>query len=336
MPSYADVHAAPNGAGDARPTAQQIVHDHQAQGRLAGKFAVVTGASSGIGVETVRALLETGLKFFLPVRSLEKTKTALGRDYDTSRIELIFMDQTSLGSVREAAKLILSKTDKINMLINNAGIMSVPELQLSEDGHELHFATNHLAHFLLFQLLKPALLAGSTPEFQSRVVAVTSDGHKWKSLNESGKYDFQDGGYDPNLAYGQSKTANIYMANEIDRRYGAHGLHATSVHPGVIATKLGRYLSEEQLQQLHANPQLAKIWKSPEQGAATTVWAAVAPEWEGRGGRYLVDCAEAVAPEEVQLGQETQAYASWTYSPDEEKRLWRDSLAMVGLQDDDQ
>jgi NAD(P)-dependent dehydrogenase (short-subunit alcohol dehydrogenase family) len=334
MPLYAHLHAVPNGAGDARPTAQQIVHDNRAQGKLAGKVAVVTGASSGIGIETVRALYETGLSFFLPVRNLEKTKTALGSDYDPSRLELVFMDQTSLESVREAAKLILSKTNKINILINNAGIMAVPELQFSQDGHELQFATNHLAHFLLFQLLKPALLAGSTPEFQSRVVAVTSDAHKWKSLNKTGKYDFQDGGYDPNLAYGQSKTANIYMTNEIDRRYGAHGLHATSVHPGVIATKLGRYLSDEQMQQLLANPQLKTIWKSPEQGAATTVWAAVAPEWEGRGGRYLVDCAEATAPEEVQPGQETQAYTSWTYNPSEEKRLWRDSLAMVGLQDD--
>ncbi|PYI11804.1 short-chain dehydrogenase/reductase [Aspergillus sclerotiicarbonarius CBS 121057] len=327
MSRYTAAHANPHGPGDSRPTALQIVQDSNMEGKLVGKAAVVTGVSSGLGIETVRALAATGATLYLTARNLDKARAALGDIFQPETMELVQMDHTSLSSVRQAAATILAKTNQVNLLIGNAGVMSVPDLQLTEDGYEVQFATNHLAHFLLFQLLKPALLAGGSPAFQSRVVMVASSGHRVHGLNESDNYHFQKGGYEAYVAYGQSKTANIYMASEIERRYGSCGLHATSLHPGVIATSLGRHMTEEQIQGLLHDETVLKVLKSPAQGAATTLWAAVGSEWEGKGGKYLADCAEAVQAEED--GHVGRTCVSYTYSPEEEGRLWRDSLQMV-------
>ncbi|PYH63253.1 short-chain dehydrogenase/reductase [Aspergillus vadensis CBS 113365] len=327
--SYSAVHATPKGPGDARPTALQIVQDNNMQDQLKGKVAVVTGVSSGLGVETVRALAATGAMLYLTARDLSKARTALGDIFQPDTMELVQMDQASLSSVRQAAQLILSKTNKVNILIGNAGVMAVPDLQLTEDGYEMQFATNHLAHFLLFNLLKPALLAGSTPEFHSRVVLVSSSGHRVHGINEADNYHFQKGGYEPWVAYGQSKTANIYTASEIERRYGGQGLHGLSLHPGIIATGLGRFLSEEQIQALLTDETVGRVAKSTEQGAATTLWAAVGREWEGKGGKYLADCAEAEDGEYD--GHVGRSIVSYTYWPEGEERLWRDSLEMVIL-----
>ncbi|KAF7591667.1 hypothetical protein BBP40_001244 [Aspergillus hancockii] len=228
MSRYTEAHANPQDAGDARPTALHIVKDAEKEGKLAGKVAIITGVSSGIGIETARALAATGATLYLTARDLTKAKTDLGDIFQPDRMELVQMDQASPESVRNAAKTILSKTDKVTILVNNAGIMAVPERQLSKNGYELQFSTNHLAHFLLFNLLKPALLAGSTPAFQSRVVNASSDGHRRWATN--------------------SKTANVYMAIEIERQYGSQGLQAYSLHPGIIATGLGTYLNPEQIE----------------------------------------------------------------------------------------
>ncbi|RAK97527.1 short-chain dehydrogenase/reductase [Aspergillus ibericus CBS 121593] len=327
MSRYTAAHANPHGPGDSRPTALQIVQDSNMEGKLVGKVAVVTGVSSGIGVETVRALAATGATLYLTARNLDKARAALSDIFQPGTMELVQMDQSSLASVRQAAAAILAKTKQVNLLIGNAGVMALPDLQLTEDGYEVQFTTNHLAHFLLFQLLKPALLAGSSPAFQSRVVMVASSGHRVHGINESDNYHFQKGGYNAHVAYGQSKTANIYMANEIERRYGSRGLHATSLHPGVIATSLGRHMTEEQIQGLLHDETVKKVLKSPAQGAATTMWAAVGREWEGKGGKYLADCAEAVHAEHD--GHVGRTCVSYTYSPVEEGRLWRDSLEMV-------
>lgn len=329
---YQQVHAAPSGPGDARPTALQIIKDNGLEGKLVGKIAVVTGASSGIGVETARALAATGLRLILPVRSLDKAKEALKDFFDPERMEFVDMDHSSLESVRDAARSILARTNKINILINNAGIMNVPQLEHSKDGFELQLATNHLSHFLFFVLLKPALLAGSTSEFHSRVVNLSSDAHRHGGLNESGNYNFENGKYSGYASYAQSKTANIYMANEIERRYGSKGLHATSVHPGVIKTGLGRYLTQDQIDSLTSNEKIARYWKSPEQGAATTVWAAVGNDWEGVGGKYLANCSVAEQckdPSDIS----GKGYAEHTYSQKDEARLWKDSLLMVGVEE---
>jgi NAD(P)-dependent dehydrogenase (short-subunit alcohol dehydrogenase family) len=261
-----------------------------------------------------------------------KAKQALSDQLQATKVEIIQMDQTSLQSVREAAKAILSRTNIVNILINNAGIMAVPELELNADGYEIQFTTNHLSHFLFFQLLKPALLAATTNDFQSRVVMVSASAHRIYSIHPD-NYHFQNGGYEPWVAYAQSKCANIYLANEIDRRYGPLGLHAFSVHPGIIATEIGRFLSDETKEAMKQDKMLLRVLKTPEQGAATTVYAAVDKGLEGKGGRYLVNCTEAIrGPDDGQSSSET--YVSHTYCSEKEAELWRDSLKMVGLEDD--
>jgi NAD(P)-dependent dehydrogenase (short-subunit alcohol dehydrogenase family) len=157
----------------------------------------------------------------------------------------------------------------------------------TKDGFEMQFGCNHLAHYLLFQLLKPTLIASSTSKFQSRVINVSSLGHRFSTVHPD-DLNFEAREYDKWAAYGQSKTANIWMANEIERRYASLGVHGLSLHPGVIIeTNLLRHFDEEMKKGFES---MAKIFpeipKSPEQGAATTVWAAVSPQWEGKGGRY--------------------------------------------------
>ncbi|KAF9784175.1 hypothetical protein IL306_008145 [Fusarium sp. DS 682] len=330
MSRYAATHANPQGPGDARPTALQIIQDEGVEGKLKDKVIVITGTSSGIGIETVRALSATGARFFLTARDLIKAETALEGIYDPSCMDLVQMDQTSLESVRAAAKQILTKTDKINILIENAGIMAIQNLEFTKERHELQFGVNHLSHFLFFELLKPALLAAVTPELNSRVVILSSSAHIANSINDSDNYNFQQGSYDPWLAYAQSKTANIYMANELDRRYGAQGLHATSVHPGGIMTALTRHMPAGLVEALSDSEVGRKQAKNPEQGAATTVWAAVGKQWEGAGGRYLADCAEAPLSQNSN-SHFNHAHAKHAYDPERERRLWEDSLKLVGL-----
>jgi NAD(P)-dependent dehydrogenase (short-subunit alcohol dehydrogenase family) len=239
MVSYFAAHQNPTGPEDARPTALQIIKDNELESDLKDKVIVITGCSSGIGIETARALSATGATLFLTARNRLKAETVLSDILQPGRVTLVAMENGSLESVRTAARAILAASNnQVNILINNAGIMAVPDLQLTEDGNELRLGTNHLAHFLLFQLFKPALLAASTPAFNSRVVNVSSCGHRVHKLNASDNYNFEKGDYNPWSAYGQSKTANVYMANEIERRYGSRGLHALSLHPGGIDTPL--------------------------------------------------------------------------------------------------
>lgn len=335
MSPYAATHSNPQGAGDARPTALQIIHDEGVEGKLVGKVMVITGATSGIGLETARALSATGATLFLTARDLEKARAVLKEILEPGRVSPVEMDNTSLVSVRAAAATILSTSkNKVNILINNAGVMGIQDRQITDDGHEAHFAINYLSHFLLFQLLKPALLASATPDFKSRVVNVSSSGHRAaQKLSESDNYDFSKGGYHFRPAYANSKLAMIYMTNEIDRRYGSKGIHANSLHPGGITTNISRYLGQEFVSRLTSNKQLSKIWKSPEQGAATTILAAVGKEWENKGGKYLEDC------EEAKRGQDDgnvfgTGYVKQTYDPVEEARLYKDSLRIVGIEDD--
>ncbi|KAF2498227.1 short-chain dehydrogenase/reductase-like protein [Lophium mytilinum] len=334
MSPYAAAHANPQGAGDARPTALQIIRDESLEGKLVGKVIVITGPTAGIGIETARALSATGATLILTARDMKKAETVLGGILEPSRFSLVEMDNASFASIRAAAATILAKSNnQVNILINNAGVMGLEELKLTEDGHEMHFATNHLGHFLLFQLLKPALLASSTPDFHSRVVVVASSAHRACDLNESDNYDFQKGGYHYGLAYATSKLANVYMANELDRRYADKGLHATSLHPGAINTDLARHMSSEHVEQILNDENVRKIMKTPEQGAATTVLAAIGKEWEDKGGKYLEDCGEA------KRGKDDKevfgvGYVRQTYDPKNEDRLWKDSLKIVGMNDD--
>ena len=324
---YAAVHEKPKGPGDARPTAFDIVNDEGLQGKLTDKVFLITGCSSGIGIETAKALNTTGAKLFLGVRDTAKGEAALSDILKPGHVELLKMDLNSLDSVRSAADDFKAKSKTLNVLINNAGVMATPEGKTA-DGFETQFGTNHLSHFLLFQLLKSTLLSSSTQSFNSRVVCVSSSGHRAAGIRFD-DYNFEKGDYSSWAAYGQSKTANIYMANEIERRYGAKGLHGLSLMPGGIMTGLQVHSQDE----IAASLEAAKDWmKSPEQGAATTVYAALSKEWEGRGGRYLEDCQDAG---EVEGGKpHASGYHPRAYNEEGEERLWADSFKFVGIRDE--
>ncbi|KAK6592008.1 oxidoreductase [Botrytis cinerea] len=240
MSSYALSHEHPSGPGDARPTAQQIIQDEGIEGQWANKTILITGCSSGLGVETARALAATGATLYLTVRDVAKTKAILGDLLQLDRIHLLTLDLNSLASVRSCASEFLSRSESLNILIENAGVMTTPEGR-TMDGFETQIGTNHLGHFLLFQLLKPVLLASATPEFNSRVIILSSVGHRisdvhFENLNLEGEYE-------PWKAYGQSKTASLWAANHIDRSFGNRGLHAFSLHPGSVNTDLSRHMS---------------------------------------------------------------------------------------------
>lgn len=266
------------------------------------------------------------------------------------------MTLDDLSSVKQGAQDILSKTDRINVVINNAGVMATPEGK-TRDGFETQFGTNHIGkldigavhiessllksmlfrtgHFYLFQLLKNTLLKSATSEFPSRVVSVSSIGHR------SGEVRFHDynfdeaGSYNDWKAYGQAKTANIYFSNELERRYGARNLHSTSLHPGGIATGLQVHVAD-MMKQYEGNEEVNRYMKSPAQGAATSVYAALSEEWKHKGGRYLSNCAEQkpFASTGGALATNDDGYQTWAYDEEKEKRLWKDSLKMVGLEDD--
>ena len=190
-----------------------------------------------------------------------------------------------------------------------------------------------MGHFYLFQLLKPTLLASSTPDFPSRVVSVSSFGHRAGPVRFD-DYNFEKEAYDPWKSYGQAKTANIYFANEIERRYGSKGLHATSLHPGGIATGLQVHVGMENIKS--DDPKVDNYMKDTAQGASTSVYAALSEEWKNKGGKYLSDCVEQAAfqhPENPMFVGD-DGYEKWAYDEEAEKRLWKDSLKMVGLEDD--
>ena len=249
---------------------------------------------------------------------------------EPGKLDLEFLDLNSLTSVRNFAKSFLEKTNnQLNVLINNAGIMELPE-EKTEDGFEKQFGTNHLAHFLLFQLLKPALLASSTPELQSRVVSVSSLGHRYNDIDLDNVM-LEGGAYTPQRAYAHSKIGNIYLANEIERRYGARGLHANSLHPGGIWTGLQAHLDTSAWKE---NEAVNRYMKNEAQGAATSVWSAVAKCWEGKGGKYLDNCQIAPPISEGAVLFDS-GYAKWAFDEEKAKKLWAMSNKLVGLPEDE-
>ncbi|KAI0426078.1 putative short-chain dehydrogenase [Xylaria sp. FL1042] len=330
---YALAHADPKGSGDIRPTAYQIIHDEGLVNGMVGKVMLVTGSTSGIGVDTVRALHLTGADVYMQARDLEKAQALKDDILKTSegkgKLDIVVMDLTSFKSIREGVRDFLTKTQKVNVLINNAGVRNTPEGR-TDDGFETQFGVNHLAHFLLFQLLQPTLLASSTPSFNSRVVNVTSGSHRRSKINFDNPN--LEGVYHPRLAYSQSKTANILMANQIERLYGPQGVHGLSVHPGCIITNLQKHdlpTQEERDNFIRSNPVLQKVLKSTAQGAATQVWAAVAKVWEGQGAVYLEDCRKGHESEEPDLLN--GGYKAFVFDREAEENLWDLSCRLVGI-----
>jgi NAD(P)-dependent dehydrogenase (short-subunit alcohol dehydrogenase family) len=290
----------------------------------------VTGASSGIGIETARAMAATGANVFLAVRSLEKGQIACGHFLESGRVELLECDVSSLESVRKAAAAFLAKSQILNVLICNAGIMMVPQREASADGFESQLATNYLGHFLLFWLLRDVMIKGSTPQSNSRVVNVSSSGHHISEIQFDDLNLVQDGAYDPSKAYGQSKLSQIYMSNYIDRVYGPHGIHSLSVMPGGILTNLQQHMPESAKASWTGNELLMRWMKSPEQGAATNVLAALGREWEGRGGKYLEDCEVAAFSPLIPGVKGVREYA---YDEAKEERLFHITLELLNLEE---
>ena len=330
---YAAAHAAPAGPGDARPTALALVHDEQLVDAWTDKVVLCTGASAGIGVETARAIYATGADLYLPVRDVSKGES-VAADICSSlpdsrgRITVLHMELESLQSVRECAREFLQKSgnNKLNVLICNAGTGAQPA-RSTRDGLPINLGVNHVAHFLLFQLLKAALLSSATASFNSRVVVLSSVAHKMSPVH-FGDLDLHEAGHDMWVAYGQSKTANLYMATEIDRRYGAQALHATAVHPGgIFDTGLSAFVPAEWTAAIKSDPRIASGAKNLEQGAATTVWAATSGEWEGKGGKYLEDCNVA-----QEIGFRDTGFAEYAYDQQAAQKLWTESFRLAGME----
>lgn len=329
---YADRYLDYSSGNDARPTALDVVKDLNLVDKLQDKVVLITGASAGLGSETARALHATGAKLYLTFRDKARGE-AIAEELMVSnphgkRPILIEMELASLESVRRAAKQFIDQEKRLDILINNAGIMAVPE-GYTVDGFETQLGVNHFGHFLFFQLLKPVLLASGTSESPSRVITLSSAGHKANGMLFE-DLDMSKQGYQPMIAYAQSKTANIYMANSIERHYGARNLRGLSVHPGLIfTTQLGRHMSAEEME---AFAPMAHLARSPEQGAATSVWAALSPHFDSRGGLYLADAGvSSPAGEDENFGG--PGYAPHAYDEDAEEKLWKLSYKAVGLQD---
>ncbi|CAI7678994.1 unnamed protein product [Penicillium pancosmium] len=295
--------------------------------RLSETKTSLASCSSGIGVETANALSKTGAKLYLTARNIEKAKKALGELAESPNVHLLHLDQESLDSVRGCASAFLAQNSRLDILVANAGVMMTRK-ETTKDGFELQFGVNHLSHFLLINLLTPALLSASSPSFQSRVVVLSSTGHKFSSINFE-DINF-DGKFEAMQAYGQSKTANLWTANEIERRYGSNGLHAFSVHPGAVTTNLGQHMSEEEIKAVTQDPTLMASYMNPAQGAATSVWAAVSKSLEGQGGSYLENCQISTAHDPAG-GIWAPGYGEHAFDTVGAKKLWDVSLKYVSL-----
>lgn len=257
--------------------------------------AIVTGGTSGIGTETVRVLALRGAQVFMPARNVEsgnRVKEALLKENPTAKVDVMELDVSSLKSVYKFAASFKSLNQPLNILINNAGIMACP-FQLSEDGIELQFATNHLGHFLLTNLLLDKLKATAKETgIQGRIINVSSTAHR-RAPKEGIQFDKinDKSSYSPFQAYGQSKLANILHANELARRLKDEEANVTvnSLHPGVIPTNIVRHMK-----MLAFPATLVKfLLKSIPQGAATTCYLALHPNLNGISGKYFSDCEEA-------------------------------------------
>jgi NAD(P)-dependent dehydrogenase (short-subunit alcohol dehydrogenase family) len=257
---------------------------------LSGRRAIVTGASSGIGVETARALADAGAAVTLAVRNAEAGERVAAEIREGTGNGAVTVGALDLSDLSSVAAFAAAWSGPLDILVNNAGVMAIQELTLSASGHEMQFATNHLGHFALALALHDSLAAAAS----ARIVSVSSGGHlRSPVVFDDIDYAFRD--YDPFGAYGQSKTANVLFGVEATRRWASDGIVANALMPGGIATPLQRHLPEHYAAQaLDAFRAAGTDFKSVEQGAATSVLLAASPLLEGVGGRYFEDCNEAV------------------------------------------
>ncbi len=295
---------------------------------LTGKLAVVTGASAGIGVETVRALASAGARVVMAVRDLAKGERAAAQIRETvpdAQLEIRELDLGSLASVRAFGESFRADHDSLDLLINNAGVMACPQGQTA-DGFDMQLGTNHLGHFALTGELLPALRKAAEAGGDVRIVNLSSRGHFRGGINFDDPH-YRTRPYDKFEAYGQSKSANILFTVELEKRLADKGIHAFAVHPGVIATELSRHLSRDDFKAMASRaPAGALTLKSIPAGAATSVWAATSSDLAGQGGRYLEDVHIAEPADEAR----TQGVAPHAIDADVAERLWAWSEEQIG------
>jgi NAD(P)-dependent dehydrogenase (short-subunit alcohol dehydrogenase family) len=300
----------------AHSTASEVVAGHD----LRGKTSVITGASSGIGYETARALLSAHAEVIIAARDQakgERAVQALQTAYPGSQVHFLPLDLGSLASVRQAVEHFFAHWNKLDVLINNAAIMATP-LGYTPDGFEQQFATNFLGHLLLVQLLLPAL-RNAAP---ARVVSLTSGTHRLSDIHFD-DIQYQHRPYDKWEAYAQSKTADALLAVALTRHFGEQGITANAVNPGGVRTELQqRYLTPEEIRARYYDEagNLLPSFKTPEQGASTIVWACVAPELERIGGLYLEDCHQGI-PYDPEISTLT-GYMPYALNADHAEQLW--------------
>jgi NAD(P)-dependent dehydrogenase (short-subunit alcohol dehydrogenase family) len=284
---------------------------------LDGRRVIVTGAAGGLGLETARVLAGAGARVTLAVRDLaagRRAASALGEGAEV--VELDLADPASI------AAFVAGWSEPLHVLVNNAGVMALPELTLTPQGWEMQLAVNHLGHFALATGLRPHLAAAG----EARIVALTSRGHLRAAVDFDDP-NFATRPYAPFAAYGQAKTAEVLFAVEATRRWAGDGILANAVFPGVVPeTGLDRHLDPDVMKAKLASGTVRP--KSIPQGAATIVLAAVSPELRGVGGLYLEDCRPAEVVEEI--SDETPGgVAAHAVDPESARRLWELSTELT-------
>jgi NAD(P)-dependent dehydrogenase (short-subunit alcohol dehydrogenase family) len=300
---------------------------------LKGKRFLVTGVSAGLGVETARVLAAHGAQVVGAARDLGKAEGATAQVRKDAAsgggsFDLVELDLGNLKSVRACADALLKRGQSFDVVIANAGVMATP-LGHTVDGFETQFGTNHLGHFLLVNRIAPLI--------RGRLINLSSSGHRYSNvdLDDPG---FERTKYDPMVAYGRSKTANVLFAVEFDKRHRGRGVRAAAVHPGGILTELGRYIGADQLQNMlvQINKQLAEqgkpafAWKTVPQGAATSVWAAVVGSPDEIGAHYCENChVSQVVADDVTITPISEGVRGYALDPHNAEALWKKSEQMV-------
>ncbi len=293
---------------------------------MAGQTVFITGANSGLGQETARAMAACGAHIIMAGRDqakLDEAVAAIRAQHPDASLDTIVCDLGNLASIRACGDEARKRFTAIDLLINNAGVMACP-LMHTADGFEMQFGTNHLGHFALTAELLPLIEAGDA----KRIVNLSSRGHHFAPVDLDDP-NFTERPYDPWQSYGHSKTANILFTVGLEARFAAKGIHAYAVHPGGIHTNLGRHMTEEMTAALIERVTKSDngfAWKTIPQGAATSCWAATAPELEGTGGVYCEDCHVAAVDNQSSEG----GVRSYALDPAAAERLWTLSEQLTG------